>query len=119
MAETIKDNGSAREREDLKKRSRELAEDTRRHAGETANEYGSRGMNKMGERIDRAADYIDQRRGRETPIGQRLHEAAGWMREHDTRDMMESLDEMVRAHPYRSMAIGVALGYVVGRIFSR
>jgi ElaB/YqjD/DUF883 family membrane-anchored ribosome-binding protein len=119
MAETIKDNGSAREREELKKRSRELADDTRRHARETANEAGARGMAAVGERIDRAADYIDERRGRETPIAERLHDAAGWMREHDARDMMKGLDSAVRAHPYRSMAIGVAFGYVIGRIFSR
>lgn len=117
MAETFdKDNGT---REDLKKRSRELADDTRRHAGETANDYGSRGMNAVGERMDRAADFIDQRRGRETPIGERLHNAAGWMREHDSREMMEGLDSAVRAHPYRSMAVGVAFGYVIGRLFSR
>jgi hypothetical protein len=118
MAEmTNKDNGGTRE--DLKQRSRELADDTKRHAGDTAHQYGSRGMNKVGDGIDRAAEFIDKRRGRETPIAERLHDAAGWMREHDTRDMMEGLDSAVRAHPYRSMAIGVAFGYVIGRLFSR
>lgn len=116
MAETSKQEVT---REELKKRSRELADDTRRHAGDTVNETGSRGMNAVGERIDRAAEYIDERRGEPTPAAEKLHNAATWMKEHDARDMMASIDRAVQAHPYRSMAIGIAFGYVVGRLFSR
>jgi len=49
----------------------------------------------------------------------RLDSAAGYMAEHDTSEMLADAGSFLKRHPGKSLVIGIALGFLAGRAFSR
>jgi ElaB/YqjD/DUF883 family membrane-anchored ribosome-binding protein len=71
----------------------------------------------LGQRLDRAGDYIEDRRGSGF-VSEKLHGAGRYLQENDPRSMARSLDSAICAHPYRGILIGLGVGWVVGRFLS-
>lgn len=99
----------------------------RRRISDRMYEGGARGMSRIGERLHSAAESFDRRsmagsgricRGEQRLAG-RLEHAASYFDESDPRELFSDVDELVRRHPYRTMAIGVFAGWVIGRILRR
>jgi ElaB/YqjD/DUF883 family membrane-anchored ribosome-binding protein len=72
----------------------------------------------IGTRLERAGDYLEEK-GRAHFISDRLHNAGRYLQENDVRSITKSVDEAICAHPYRSMLVGLGIGWVVGKFLSR
>ncbi len=74
--------------------------------------------------LERAAGTIEDRIGDTSGMpamaseraAEGMHAAAGYLKEHDTAEIVDEVEQYVRAHPMRSLATAVAAGFVVGRI---
>lgn len=80
-------------------------------------------------RMDRAASALDEQ-AESLPGGARVSSAAhsaadalatsaDYIREHDLSDMMEDLRDVVRNNPGPALLGAAALGFLIGRAFSR
>ncbi|HVH40341.1 MAG TPA: hypothetical protein VM764_09965 [Gemmatimonadaceae bacterium] len=49
--------------------------------------------------------------------GDKIDAGARYVREHEPREMMDDMSEMVRAHPGRSMVAALTVGLLLGRAF--
>ncbi len=110
-------------------RARDLAGDVGREVLERANAQGQRGMRAMGEGLERAANYVGAnvgaavadadmpgvRREHVDAVADGLHSASRYLREKDPSSLLTDVDGAIRKHPYRAMAIGLGVGYLVGR----
>lgn len=113
----------------IPERARELAGDVGREVLERANAQGQRGMRAMGESLERAANYVGAnvgaavadaevpgvRREHVDAVADGLHSASRYLREKDPSSLVSDVDGAIRRHPYRAMAIGLGVGYLVGR----
>jgi hypothetical protein len=72
----------------------------------------------IGTRLERAGDYLDEK-GKAAFISERLHNAGRYLQENDVRSISRAVDEAICAHPYRSMLIGLGMGWFVGKFLSR
>lgn len=45
-----------------------------------------------------------------------MHTAAGYLKTHDTEEIIDEVEQYIRAHPMRSLATAVATGFLVGRV---
>jgi len=70
----------------------------------------------IGQRLERAGSYVEERRGGGM-LSDKLHSAGRYLQEHDTRTIARSIDSAICAHPYRGILIGLGVGWVVGRLF--
>jgi ElaB/YqjD/DUF883 family membrane-anchored ribosome-binding protein len=108
---------------------------------EKASEVANRAKDKVQEWSDTAAAKIDQQResaaGALDSTAGKLHDAANagaqkistavhsaaegvqstatYLREHDTRQMLSDLEDVVRRRPGQSLLIAAAVGFLVGR----
>ncbi len=113
--------------DELKSRASDLAKDTSSHLANRANQTGARGMTSLADSIDRAAQRLDDSAAEQDKIpadkvavvSERMHGAANYLREKDPRGMLSDVDGAIQRHPYRAMAAGLAIGWVVGRLMSR
>lgn len=48
-----------------------------------------------------------------------MHNTAEWLRENDLDSMKDGIEQQVRDHPGRTLAIAVGLGYLIGKAFRR
>jgi ElaB/YqjD/DUF883 family membrane-anchored ribosome-binding protein len=112
--------GGRTEQEMRERATRERTGETGERVGEMAERIGERasGMaGAIGHRLERAGDYLEERRG-EGFVAERLHGAGRYLQEHDVKSMARSVDAAICAHPYRGVLIGLGLGWVVGRFLS-
>jgi hypothetical protein len=72
----------------------------------------------IGNRLERAGDYLEEK-GRAHFLSDRLHNAGRYLQENDVRTITKAVDEAICAHPYRSMMVGLGIGWVVGKFLSR
>ncbi len=72
----------------------------------------------IGTRLERAGDYLDEK-GKAQFISDRLHNAGRYLQEHDVRSITKSVDAAICAHPYRSMLVGLGIGWALGKMMSR
>lgn len=113
--------------EELKNRAGELARDTSSHLANRANETGAKGMTSLANGIDRAAERLDEAAAEQeripadkvAAVSERMHGAATYLRATDPRGMLSDVDGAIQRHPYRAMAAGLAIGWVIGRLMSR
>lgn len=110
-------------------KAKELAADVGREVLQRANAQGQRGMNAVGEKLERAANYVGAnvgaavadaempgvRREHVDAVADGLHSAARYLRSSDPSSLLVDVDGAIRRHPYRAMAIGLGVGYLVGR----
>ena len=100
-----------------------------RGLAEQATRHAQRGIQAIGEGLDRAADYVEREAERRSVPGVKpeqvaavageLHNAAGYLQSAPPGQMLSDLDAAVRRHPYRAVAIGLGLGWVIGRLSRR
>ena len=48
-----------------------------------------------------------------------MHSTAEWLRENDLDSMKQGIEQQVREHPGRTLAIAVGIGYLIGKAFRR
>lgn len=113
----------------IPERAKELATDVGREVLTRANEQGQRGMKAVGEGLSRAANYVGSnvgaavadaelpgvRREHVDAVADGLHSAAKYLKTNDPESLLVDLDGAIRRHPYRAMAVGLGIGYLVGR----
>lgn len=100
-------------------------------ARESAGEYGQKaqegldkGIQQSAAGMDTAAEKIrekaEQSDGMPAQAGVKLADgmerAAGYLREHDSEDMMADLERYVRSHPTTAVAGALVAGLVIGKI---
>jgi ElaB/YqjD/DUF883 family membrane-anchored ribosome-binding protein len=123
----------------------ERVAETAEHARERATEMADHARERAGEVLTTATDTVDAQRDtvaggldtvatqlrdraemipggeRTTHIAQtaadRIEGVSGYVREHEVSDMMTDLETLVRAHPMESLAVALAAGFLVGRMF--
>jgi hypothetical protein len=86
--------------------------------GETEAKTGAGVTGAIGTRLERAGDYLEEK-GKAAFVSDRLHDAGRYLQEHDVRSITKSVDAAICAHPYRSMLVGLGVGWLVGKLFSR
>ena len=72
----------------------------------------------IGSRLEKAGDYLEDK-GKAAFVSDRLHSAGRYLQENDVRSITRSVDAAICAHPYRSMMVGLGMGWVLGKFFSR
>lgn len=72
----------------------------------------------IGSRLEKAGDYLEDK-GKAAFVSDRLHSAGRYLQENDVRSITRSVDAAICAHPYRSMLVGLGMGWVIGKFFSR
>jgi ElaB/YqjD/DUF883 family membrane-anchored ribosome-binding protein len=113
--------------DELKTRAAALAKDVGHELVDQANRQGAQGMSRLGEGLDRVTDQLEKRvvdtgkidEKRVQAVSQRVHDAASYLKEKDPKSMLADVDAAIQRHPYRAMAVGLAVGWVVGRLMSR
>lgn len=117
---------------ELKNRAVDLSKDTGRTLGAAINELGGEGMTAAGKKVDQLADMVTEK-GLEAAVDERspvtaeqidatvgsIRAAASYLHESDPASVLQATDRAVRAHPYRSIAIGLCAGWMVGKLMSR
>lgn len=115
---------------ELGERARSLATDASRTLADRANEGGAKTMSSLGKKLDDAADYVRDRaadaaeRVHVDPkhadvVADRIHGAASYLQDRDPKSVLMDVDESIQRHPYRALAVGAAVGYLVGRFLRR
>jgi hypothetical protein len=82
------------------------------------NDKGAGVTGAIGSRLEKAGDYLEDK-GKAAFVSDRLHSAGRYLQENDVRSITRSVDAAICAHPYRSMLVGLGMGWVIGKFFSR
>jgi ElaB/YqjD/DUF883 family membrane-anchored ribosome-binding protein len=96
-------------------------EDSGRVTTSTSTGEGDKGAGvtgAIGSRLEKAGDYLEEK-GKAAFVSDRLHSAGRYLQENDVRSITRSVDEAICAHPYRSMLVGLGMGWVIGKFLSR
>jgi ElaB/YqjD/DUF883 family membrane-anchored ribosome-binding protein len=117
------------QRQDIEYASREQPagesiSETVDEARQRVREQAEAGREKSAEGMEQAAGEVRERLGhREDMAGKAagtaadsLERTAGYMRTHDTHQMMDDLERYVREHPYQAMAGALAAGFILSRV---
>lgn len=113
----------------IPEKAKELVSDVGREVLQRANQQGQRGMQAVGDQLERAANFVGANVGPavanvEVPgvkrehvdaVADGLHSAAAYLRDTDPSSLLTDVDHAIQRHPYRAMAIGLGIGYLVGR----
>lgn len=126
-------------------RSRELArdaEDARESTEQKAQEYGGKAQDRAGEMaakaqekadmgVDKAADSVasvaekvrekaDQSSGIQaeagTKVADTMEKTAGYLKNHDSAEILDDVEAYVKAHPMQALAGAVIGGFIIGKI---
>jgi hypothetical protein len=82
------------------------------------------GIDKTAEGLESAAEKIRSRtegeEGMKSAVQEKAADAmektAGYLKEHDSKELMHDLEEFVKAHPLQAAVGALAAGYVIGKI---
>lgn len=98
-------------------RAKERCAELGRHTKDNA----IRGLENASTRLHDKAEHITGERARRVAhaTADKLHNAAGYMRRHDTKAMASDLESVVKRHPGQALMGAVVLGFCVGRVFRR
>src|SRR5579872_2461244 len=102
-------------------------------AGDRLTDLGGRALDKVDENRKPLAKALDSTASsiRDTAAGagsvadvannaaDRVESAADYLRENDSRTMIKHVGGLVKKHPAQSLAVAAAVGFLVGRAFSR
>jgi ElaB/YqjD/DUF883 family membrane-anchored ribosome-binding protein len=105
--------------------------DTADRAQDKASEIGGKaqrqaevGVDKAAEGMHSAADKIRERASNQggmaadagMKVADSMDKTAGYLREHDTAEILDDVEKYVRDHPMQAVAGAVIGGFVIGRI---
>jgi ElaB/YqjD/DUF883 family membrane-anchored ribosome-binding protein len=101
----------------------ERVKDTASQAGRKAQETIDRNREPLADEMEsaatRAREHAQGREGFQAQASARvadtMEKGAGYLREHDTQDMMEDLEKFVREHPVQALAGAIVGGFIIGR----
>jgi ElaB/YqjD/DUF883 family membrane-anchored ribosome-binding protein len=103
--------------------AREKATETLSHATEAADaqrDTVAGGLDTVATQLRDRAEMIPGG-DRTTQIAQtaaeRVEGVSTYVRDHEVSDMMSDLETVVRTHPMESLAVALAAGFLVGRMF--
>lgn len=90
--------------------------DAARDAAESGREGAAGMLERTAERIEQRSDEGGMQGAAAGKAAEGMQAAAGYLKEHDTGELIEDVEHYVRSHPMRSLAGAVAAGFLVGRI---
>lgn len=119
-----KASGIAEESRAMASSAIDQAEEMAPRAREAAYNAAESGREGAANVLERAAERVEDRasgkEGMPAMAAERaaegMHAAAGYLKEHETAEIVDEVEQYVRTHPMRSLATAVAAGFVVGRI---
>lgn len=93
------------------------AADKAREQAEMGRERGAEGMERAASKVrDSMGDKDGMAGEAATRAADTLDRAAGYMKNHDTNEMMRDFQGYVREHPYTAMAGALAAGFLISRV---
>ena len=110
----------------VQERAHEMAGKTKEtvaEMGQKAQDQLDKGTDQAASGLEQAADKLrSQTEGNSMPaqaglkVAEGMESAAGYLREHDTEDMIGDLEKYVKAHPTTALAGAVVAGFFIGRM---
>ena len=99
-------------------------EGTMSQAREKAMDTADQAVDKAAEGMESAADTVREKLGSSsgvtgtaaTKLADSMEKTSGYLREHDTQEIMEDVDRYIREHPTQAIIGAVAVGFVIGRM---
>jgi ElaB/YqjD/DUF883 family membrane-anchored ribosome-binding protein len=88
--------------------------DEKREPAASALESAASTVHEKAERLAAGGETVSRLAHR---TAERLQNTADYVREHDTRAMMNDVEQFVKGHPAQSLVAAAALGFLVGRAF--
>jgi ElaB/YqjD/DUF883 family membrane-anchored ribosome-binding protein len=93
-------------------------------AKEKAIDTADKAVDKTAEGMESAADTVREKLGSSsgvtgtaaTKLADGMEKTSGYLREHDTQEIMEDVDRYIREHPTQAIIGAVAVGFVIGRM---
>jgi ElaB/YqjD/DUF883 family membrane-anchored ribosome-binding protein len=86
--------------------------DEQRDAAAGALHNASETMHRHAERLPAGSEYVHS-------AAEGLDSVAGYMAEHDANEMMQDAGSFIKRHPGASVLVGVAAGFLLGRMIWR
>jgi ElaB/YqjD/DUF883 family membrane-anchored ribosome-binding protein len=120
-----RDGGGTQEK--VQQRTEEMAGKAR----EAASEYGQKAQEQLDKGTDQAAGGLEQAadklraqtensEGMPAQVGVKMADsmetAAGYLREHNTEDMLNDVEHYVKEHPTQALVGAVVAGFFIGRV---
>jgi ElaB/YqjD/DUF883 family membrane-anchored ribosome-binding protein len=114
---------SAQDESGLANRAREVKDrvkESAREFAQTAGEKAERARSSVAQGLESFGSGIREK-GSSTSaaVGRKIEAAGAYLREHDFREMGQSLKEIVQKHPTPAIFIGIGLGFVLARAMRR
>jgi ElaB/YqjD/DUF883 family membrane-anchored ribosome-binding protein len=120
-----RDMGTATLDRDIKPGSTtESMKEAAREATDKAKEKADEGIDRAAEGVQGAADKLRDRAERQsgvaadagTKVADTMERSAEYLREHDTEQILDDLEQYVRKHPVQALAGAVVGGFIIGRL---
>ena len=110
--------------ESFGQRAGELANDGRVAVQEKVTSGVDTGMDKAVQGLESAAEKMRSRSEDDTGVRSTVQEkaadamerTAGYLKEHDSQELMRELEEFVKAHPIQAAAGALVAGYVLAKV---
>jgi ElaB/YqjD/DUF883 family membrane-anchored ribosome-binding protein len=84
---------------------------------EQGKDTAASGMESAADKIRERTQYSDGVQAKAgTKVAEGMEKTAGYLKEHDTNEMVDDLEKYVREHPVQALAGAVVGGFLVGRI---
>jgi ElaB/YqjD/DUF883 family membrane-anchored ribosome-binding protein len=111
----------------MQDKAQEMAGKTR----ETVNEMGQKAQDQLDKGTDQAAGGLEQAAEKlrsqtegssgmpaqaGVKVAEGMESAAGYLRDHDTEDMVGDIEKYVKTHPTTALAGAVVAGFFIGRM---
>lgn len=90
--------------------------------GDRLDAAGARSLERLGAILEQAAGAMSERAGEGAPtsaVAGRLRRAGEYVGAQTPKSALADLDSAIASHPYRSMAIGLGVGWLLGRLTRR
>ena len=112
-------------------RVQERAQEMAGKARESAGEYGQKAQEQLDKGTDQAAGGLEQAaerlrsqtegsEGMPAQMGVKaadtMESAAGYLRDHNTEDILNDVEHYVKEHPTQALVGAVVAGFVIGRV---
>ena len=116
--------GSKEEAEGLAAKAGETASEAKAAVQERVASGADAGLNKAAEGFETAAERLRNRAEDdegvkstiETKAAEAMDKTAGYLKEHDSSELVRDLENFVKAHPVQAAVGALAAGYLLGKI---
>lgn len=110
---------------DLRARAEKLKDQVASKAGQIKERVATKAdsaTSHLGERLDDVSESVRERvagegrmRSAARAVAGSLHDAGGYLKEHNVRSMVVDIGHVIRRHPVKSLLIGAGVGYLIAR----